>query len=156
MKCVGVIGVGSSLGADNIAELVVERLKWHLRYYRLKNKIQVAYYDRPGVYLLELIKYFKVVHFIDAIVSGKPLGYIHSYDDIASFQKSNRLLSSHGFGLVEGLQLGEALGCLPDRIVIHGIEIDNENPFNPTAECLIRASDNLAVQMRKEIINYFC
>lgn len=113
-----VIGVGSPFGEDNIAYRVIESLKQDRTV-----KIHLDYYDRPYWHLLECMKPFDTVHLVDAIVSHQPPGTLHRYEDIHAFQVNQQSLSSHGWGLADTLLLGEALGQLPSKLIIHGIEI---------------------------------
>jgi hydrogenase maturation protease len=113
-----VIGVGSPFGDDTIAYKIIEYLKQEPAL-----MVDLQYHDRPGWHLLDCMKPFDVVHIVDAMVSHKPPGTLHRYEDIHAFKLNQTLLSSHGFGLAEALLLGEALNQLPARLIIHGIEI---------------------------------
>lgn len=152
-KWLGVIGVGSQFGADNVAQCVITRLQQDFDRASYNNKIVFAYYDRPGISLLEYLQPFKSVHLVDAIVSGKPIGTIHRYETIASFKKNNCLISSHNIGVAETLILGKTLGCLPDKITIHGIEIENNCSINQISNRIILACDALSTQMMNELKN---
>lgn len=118
MNKVAIIGVGSPFADDHIAYEVIHTLQQEPS---LSASLQ--YYDRPGWYLLEYMQGFDVVHLIDAIVSDQPVGTLHRYEGIEYFKTQETLLSSHHFGLVETLLLGQSLNQLPAQLVIHGIEI---------------------------------
>jgi hydrogenase maturation protease len=118
MSRIAVIGVGSPFADDHIAYDVIQLLQQESL-----QTISLQYYDRPGWYLLEYMQEFDVVHLIDAIISNKPIGTLHRYDDIDYFKTQETLLSSHSFGLAETLLLGQSLNQLPAQLVIHGIEI---------------------------------
>lgn len=118
MSKLAVIGVGSPFADDHIAYDVIQLLQQESL-----PSVSLQYYDRPGWYLLEYMQDFDVVHLIDAIISEKPIGTLHRYDDIDYFKTQNSLLSSHSFGLAETLLLGQSLNQLPTQLVIHGIEI---------------------------------
>ena len=123
---IGIIGIGSPFGSDCVAQYVIRFLKQNLIDNKIKNIMEPQYYDRPGVHLLEYLQKFSVVHLIDAMISGKPMGTIHRYEEMAVFEENNRLISSHGFGVAQVLSLGKVLNCLPKKIIIHGIEINDE------------------------------
>ena len=122
MNKIAVIGVGSPFADDHIAYDVIQLLQQEPSVSAF-----LHYYDRPGWYLLEYMQDFDIVHLIDAIVSDKPIGTLHRYDDIDYFKTQETLLSSHNFGLAEILLLGQSLNQLPAQLVIHGIEIAVDN-----------------------------
>jgi hydrogenase maturation protease len=133
MSKIAVIGVGSPFADDHIAYDVIQLLQQESL-----QTISLQYYDRPGWYLLEYMQEFDIVHLVDAIISDKPIGTLHRYDDIDYFKTQNTLLSSHSFGLAETLLLGQSLNQLPAQLVIHGIEIavDNSDENRLKEACL--------------------
>ncbi len=122
MSRIAVIGVGSPFADDHIAYDVIQLLQQESL-----PSVSLQYYDRPGWYLLEYMQDFDTVHLVDAIISDKPIGTLHRYDDIEYFKTQDTLLSSHSFGLAETLLLGKSLNQLPAQLVIHGIEIAMHN-----------------------------
>lgn len=153
MKIIGIVGVGSPFGSDAIGQRVIGLLQKRIELQgQYRDQIVLDYYDRPGPYLLEIMKDFYTVHLIDAIVSNQPIGTLHRYENIEAFQKDHQLLSSHGFGLAETLALGEILECLPDKVIIHGIEVGLKIKADDISEEIIKASQLLANIIFKEII----
>ncbi len=122
MSKIAVIGVGSPFADDHIAYDVIQLLRQEPSV-----SASLQYYDRPGWYLLEYMQEFDIVHLVDAIISDKPIGTLHRYNDIDYFKTQETLLSSHSFGLAETLLLGQSLNQLPAQLVIHGIEIAVDN-----------------------------
>jgi hydrogenase maturation protease len=122
-----VVGIGSPFGADNLGQRAIDALRQPLSDLVLSNKIQLTYYDRPGLALLEYLKPFDTVHLIDAVVSGASAGTIHRFENVTDFQQSCQVVSTHDFGLAQALALGNVLGYLPNKLIIHGFEIDDEN-----------------------------
>lgn len=118
MSKIAVIGVGSPFADDHIAYEIIQLLQQESL-----PSVSLHYYDRPGWYLLEYMQDFETVHLIDAIISDKPIGTLHRYEDIEYFKTQKTLLSSHHFGLAETLLLGQSLNQLPAQLVVHGIEI---------------------------------
>ena len=60
---------------------------------------------------------------LDAVASGEPPGTLHRYAAAdgplpAAFSS----FSTHGFGLAEAIELARALGKLPRRLTVYGIE----------------------------------
>ena len=64
MNSVGIIGIGSQIGLDNISQLIIQQLKKKIVNYKFSNQVHVDYYDRPNIYLLEIIENFKLVYFL--------------------------------------------------------------------------------------------
>lgn len=148
---IGVVGIGSPFGADNVAEHVIVLLKKELDQNHFNNKIQIEYFDRPGMHLLDYMNGFKCVHLIDAIVSGKSVGSIHRYEETSVLFGDNQLLSSHSLGVNEVLSLANALNYLPENVIIHGIEIENDNSMN-SSNTINNACNTLAKRVAKELI----
>ncbi|MCL5047224.1 MAG: hydrogenase maturation protease [Firmicutes bacterium] len=73
---------------------------------------------------LDLIEQFegvKLAILIDAMKSGEPPGTIRIFDvDLLSDTK--QLTSTHGIGLGRTLQLADALGKSPEKVIVVGIE----------------------------------
>ena len=72
--------------------------------------------------LLEALRGATLVVVVDAIQTGLGPGTVHVLDPRSAPLLENPALSDHGFGLATAIELGRALGNLPDRLVIVGIE----------------------------------
>lgn len=127
MKEVAVIGVGSPFGFDDIGKMVIDELEQKRDAMPILTTISLSYEDRPSFKLIERIKQYSVIHFIDAIMSNSPLGTLHRYEDIRQYLNLRQPLSTHDFGLAAVLHLGYALGFTNKKLVIHGIEINYSN-----------------------------
>lgn len=120
---IDIIGVGSPFAGDAIANHIIESL---LRKVKKNHHSHIAYYDRPGLYLLEKIKLLNEVHIIDAIsYGGKQLGQHYKIDSLDVLYDPKTNLSSHSFGLAETLKLAKILDLLPTQLTVWGIEIEN-------------------------------
>jgi hydrogenase maturation protease len=150
---IAILGVGSSFGSDDIAQQVVIKLKKKLQISKINISVHIGYHDRPGLHLLEIMKGYPIVHLVDAVLSDKPIGYIHRYEDFDKFETQNKMLSSHGLGLAETIALGKTLEYLPNNIIIHGIEISVINNADET-EILNRAIETLVDSILKEVALY--
>lgn len=75
MNKIQVLGIGSPVGLDCVGELVIEKLKSKLMQATFRDQVDLNYYDRPGFYLLELMRDKEIIHLINAIISDKPFGY---------------------------------------------------------------------------------
>lgn len=59
---------------------------------------------------------------IDAVVTGAEAGVIHVWDANSALPHAKVSGSTHGFGLAEAVELSRALGTLPNKLLIYGIE----------------------------------
>lgn len=114
-----IIGIGNEYRSDDAVGLVVARA---LQAKRLPS-VSVQEATGEGTALLEAWKGSDVVILVDAVTSGAPAGTIHQLDAQSS-PISPRLfaLSTHAFSVAQAVELARALGTLPERLMIYGIE----------------------------------
>jgi len=117
-----IVGLGSPHGDDQLGwvavDLLVPRVPAEIRALKLRGPIE----------LLECLNGHDTAVVIDAgAPAGRP-GLIRSFLWPSSELAQCPLLSSHGLGLVEALQLAEVLGRLPRRVTIHTIEAADSSP----------------------------
>jgi hydrogenase maturation protease len=63
---------------------------------------------------------------IDAVTSGAEPGTIHRFEaNTETLPKSLFRYSTHAFSLAEAIELARALGELPSRLVVYGIEAND-------------------------------
>jgi len=122
-----VVGVGSPYGDDSLGWEVVRQLRLHPKIKQLSAQdvvIQCA--DRPGIDLLNIINQAHTALIIDAAATDFPPGTITRLEneDIETVLQST---STHDFGVLETIALGRALNQLPQKVVILGITIGQEN-----------------------------
>jgi hydrogenase maturation protease len=114
-----VIGVGSRDRGDDAAGLLAARF---LRR-RLAAGVPVICGSPDPVSLIALWEGADRVWLIDAVVSGAAPGTLHRVD-----AGRGRLLprppcrSTHALGLADAVELARAVGCLPRRLVVFGVE----------------------------------
>jgi hydrogenase maturation protease len=113
-----VIGIGSPFGDDRAGLEVAARLAG-----LAAPDLDVIRADRPGVDLVELLRGVDAAIVVDAVRSGAPAGTLHDLDLSAVPHVRLRYLSSHGFGVAEALALAQALGRMPGRGRLIGIEV---------------------------------
>lgn len=127
MRRIIVVGVGSPYGDDSLGWEVVRQLRLHPKIQRLSAQdvvIQCA--DRPGIELLNIMNQARAALIIDAAVSDYPPGTITRFEN-ADIDTVLQSTSTHDFGVLETIALGRALNKLPERAVILGITIGQEN-----------------------------
>ncbi len=110
------MSIGTIDRGDDAAGLLVAR--------RLRELgIDAAEHSRDGLSLLEAWRGCEDVILIDAVVTGAPPGEILRWDGADASVIADPVRSStHAFGVAEALKLARALGRMPARLTIYGIE----------------------------------
>lgn len=127
-----VVGVGNDdRGDDGLGPLAARLLAATLASRRAEGRARERADPPPGLEvvpwtgdplgLLDRWAGFDRLVLIDAVVSGAAPGAIRRFGPDAPFAHSAEA-STHGLGLAEALALGRALGRLPSRIEVWGIE----------------------------------
>ena len=112
-----ILACGNRDRADDAAGiLVAERLR------KLGIDAQECSGEAPD--LMEAWNAADDVIVIDCVVTGAPAGTVHLWDASRPLA-ANCSGSTHGLGLGEAIELARALGCLPARLRIYGIEGKN-------------------------------
>jgi hydrogenase maturation protease len=119
MASVRIIGIGNDYRRDDAAGLEV------LRRLKERGMDPAALAEHPGesVALLEAWRGAAAVILVDAVASGSPPGTVHRLEAgrqplPARFFRG----STHAFSLADAVELGRALGRLPQRVIVYGIE----------------------------------
>jgi hydrogenase maturation protease len=108
--------------------------------------VEVVDGGAEGLGIIGLLEGRRRVVFVDAVDAGQAPGqYMRfTFDDVRS--GSVRLLgdehsiSVHAAGLREALLLAQALDCLPDEVIIFGVQpanLDWENGLSPQVEAVL-------------------
>ena len=134
---VSVLGIGSPWGDDQAGWLTVDALLG------LGVDAALEKLDRPGAQLIDRLQSASWIILADAMQGGGQPGEIRHFglDDWPAYGGG---LSSHGFGVLDALSLAQALGCLPARLDLYGIEIASANPGSPPGEVVRAAALRLA------------
>lgn len=108
-----VVGVGNRYrGDDGAGILTVERIR------EVRRVAEVT--DCSD--LLGLWENEGDVTVIDAMLTGAEPGSILTFDGLTDVLPARTSPSTHSFGLAESIELARALGKLPARLTIYGIE----------------------------------
>jgi hydrogenase maturation protease len=112
-----VIGVGNAMRGDDAAGLeVVARV-------RDEPGVERVAHEREPIEVLEIWAGADAVVLVDAVRSGAPTGTIHRLDASAdALPAAFARGSSHTIGVGEVIELARALGRLPLRVIVYGIE----------------------------------
>ncbi len=111
------IGVGNVYrGDDGVGVAVAERL-------REEPGLEVAVVEQEPTRLLDAWAGADLALVIDAVSTGGAAGTVHRFD------ASSRPIpagvfrgSTHAFGVAETIELARALGRLPARVIVYGVE----------------------------------
>jgi len=114
-----VVGVGNALRGDDAAGLAVAD---HVRAHAPAG-LSVRVCEEEPTRLLDALGDADVAYVVDAMSTGAPGGTVHRFDASDEPIPSRELRSStHALGIGETLELARALGRLPRRTVVLGIE----------------------------------
>jgi hydrogenase maturation protease len=114
-----VVGVGNRWRGDDAAGIhVVARLRG-----TLEGDVRLVEHEGEPTVLIDSWQPEDSVWLVDAVSSGAPAGTIHRVE-AGSEQLPAELFraSTHHFGLAETIELARAVGRLPRRVVVYGIE----------------------------------
>jgi hydrogenase maturation protease len=114
-----VIGVGNTIRGDDAAGLVaVELLEGCL-----PEGVRVVACEQEPSRLLDAWQGAWAAILLDAVSSGGEPGTLHRFDASAEPVPAHTFRSStHAFGVGDAIELARALGRLPDRVVVYGVE----------------------------------
>jgi len=112
-----IIGCGNrDRGDDAAGILAAERLR--------SRGIAAEIYSGESSALLEAWAGAEEVILIDAVQTGSPAGTVHVWDSHQTRPFRTSSGSTHGFGIAEAIELARALGRLPAKLKIYGIEAE--------------------------------
>lgn len=138
MSPVRIIGVGSPLGLDRVGWEVVNALEGRgLADSFPAGAIALSVWDRPGSLLVQALGDAPGVILIDAMRAGEAAGAVRRLTPGELISAPGGFVSSHDVGIPQALALAEALGGLPQRTVIYGIEIGEGQGTAMSLEALV-------------------
>lgn len=144
---VRVIGLGSPFGDDRIGWQVADRLAAS----GLPAGVEAVRCGVPGRDLLPLLDGLSRAILVDALRGeGRPGDIVRcSHADLAGLPDRG---STHGFGVAAALDLAAAMGCLPPRLEIIGIEAGEAEaaPGMAIAAAVSAAGERLVEMLRAE------
>jgi len=144
-----IIGCGNRDRGDDQAGIVVaQRL--------LALGIAAEIHNGDALELLEEWRSDEDVILVDAVVTGSRCGTLHVWDSGPSGDSLPRAtepqgVSSHGLDIAKAIELGRALGRLPRRLRVYGIEGQRfDQGAEPSPEVL-GTIDSLVRQIQAEL-----
>jgi hydrogenase maturation protease len=114
-----IVGVGNAYRGDDGVGLAVAR---KLRR-RVAGDVAVREIEQEPTRLLDVWADADVALVVDAAASGAPPGTVHRFD-VSDGPVPARVFrsSTHAFGVGDAVELARALGRLPERVVVFGVE----------------------------------
>jgi hydrogenase maturation protease len=145
---VRILGIGSPSGDDQAGWLVVDALL--AEGVQAGEGIAIEKLDRPGATLIPRLENAARVILVDAMQGHGRAGEIRRFDqeDWPSYCNG---LSSHGFGVLAALMLARALGSLPSRLDLYGIEIGRALPGEAAGSDVQAAAQRLAAMIASSL-----
>jgi hydrogenase maturation protease len=141
-----VIGVGNRvMGDDAVGPVVIDRLVG-----QISKSVALVESVGDATHLLETWRDAQLAVIIDAVVSGGVAGSVQRIDGMRGFPSAWRSASTHLVGLAEAIELGEAVGVLPEAMVIYGVEIAGVEPgvgLGPAVELAVNEVAASIVQL---------
>lgn len=145
-----VLGVGNPDRGDDAAGRAVARILRDT----LPKDIEVVEHGGEATALLARLQAVDAAFLIDASSSGAPPGTTRRFDAAAApLPQSIFGLSTHGFSVGEAVELARALGQLPPRCVVYGIEGGSFTPGAALSRPVEMAIADVAERLRSEISN---
>ena len=142
------IGVGNRWRGDDAAGLVVAARV------RARRPRGIAVIEDRGepLELIEACEGAQAAWLVDAVCSGAPPGTLHRFDAGERALPAGLFrVSTHRFGLADALELARALGRLPPRVVVYGIEGSRFAPGRPMSPAVAAAAERLADVLSTEM-----
>jgi hydrogenase maturation protease len=138
-----IIGVGNRvMGDDAVGPVVIDRLAG-----RVPSFVTLVESVGDATHLLETWRDADLAVLVDAVVSGGVAGSIQRINGMAGLPAAWRSASTHLVGLAESIALGEAVGVLPEAMVIFGIEIDRAEAGVVLSSAVDQAVDEVAARI---------
>jgi len=143
-----ILGIGNPvMGDDGAGALAIERLMKE----RLPENVCLQEAGTPGWGLASWLEGWNSVILVDAVEMGAQPGSWRRFQvDETRMLTQDRAYSLHESDLAGGLALADALGMLPERLVIYGIQPARITPGEPVSDELDAPLDEIVAQIVKE------
>jgi len=148
-----IVGCGNPDRADDAAGLLVARRLHELG-------MDAREHTGDMLALMDEWSSEEEVTLVDAVVSGAAPGTITAWDaHHAALPPDCFPCSTHALGVAEAVELARALGRLPHRLMVYGIEAANFEPGGPLSPevraAVERLAQNIAAAVnRKRFVNF--
>ncbi len=114
--------------------------------------VEVVEHEGEPIELIEACDGARAVWIVDAVCSGAQAGTLHRFDASAGPVPAELFgVSTHRLGLADALELARALGRLPARVIVYGIEGANFEPGAVMSPAIALAAEQLAGALCAEL-----
>jgi hydrogenase maturation protease len=142
------VGIGNPLRGDDAAGLLAARALSA----RGEDGVEVRELEGEPIDLIETWEGAEAVVVADAVASGGEPGAVHRVDAAAGrLPAALAGPSTHALGLAEAVELGRALGRLPRRLVVYGIEGARFEAGAEPGEAVREAAERVAAAAAEEL-----
>ncbi len=148
-----IVGVGSPAGDDRLGWLAARALRRRAALAVLiPQVVTIAGFDRPGMGLLQGLEGLTALIVVDAVRSGAAAGTLHRLG-VSEVTHVCGVLSSHGFGLAQTLELGLAMGWLPPQVTVFGLEMAAADAGSESLSAKVAAAMPVLIQsVEREVL----
>lgn len=144
-----VLGIGNPDRGDDAAGPAVARLLKGT----LPANVVITEHGGEAAALLGRLDGVAEAYLVDACVSGAPVGAVQRFDAASAPLPQGLFgLSTHAFGLAEAIELGRALGQLPERCIVYAIEAGSFEAGEALSARVDAAVAEVARRIRGELI----
>lgn len=117
-----IIGIGNEFRGDDAIGLLAAREVEAMH----MPGVRVVESRGDGARVMRMWKGLSTVLLIDAVHSGAPPGTLHRLDaSLHPIPAKYLCTSSHQFGVAEAVETSRALGELPEKVVVFGVEVEH-------------------------------
>jgi hydrogenase maturation protease len=143
-----IICVGNSWRSDDAAGLAVAR---QLRAAPDKRAEIVEQEGEPTA-LIDSLEGVDAAWIVDAVSSGAEAGTVHRLDAVEQQLPSGLFgASTHHLGIADAVELARALGKLPSRLIVYGIEGERFDAGNDLTPAVVAAVERVVESLRGEV-----
>ena len=141
-----VIGVGNAFRGDDGAGREAARLVQE----RVPNELEVVVCELEPTRLIDAWDGAGAALVVDAVASGAEPGTVHRFDATSEALPSREFRSStHALGIGETIELARAIGRLPERVVVFGVEgesFGSGTELSPSARAGVERAVELVIE----------
>ena len=139
------VGIGNPLRGDDAAGLLVAR---RVRELAGPDDVEVVELEGEPVRLLDAWEGAELAIVVDALCSGAEAGETSRFDvSREPLPAEAGASSTHALGLADVIELGRALGRLPARLIVIGIEGADFGAGAAPSEAVVRAVETVALDI---------
>ena len=110
--------------------------------------VSVIEHDGEGTSLLDAMDTWERVFVVDAVHAGGEVGTIYQLDANDTVLPTGfGTRSTHAFGVAEAVEMGRALGRLPSKLTVFGIEGGDFRHEIPVSDAVLAAVDIVAYEI---------